>query len=175
MSTIRQMTVQGLKPGDTFTVERCFTLDEVRQFADLTRDYNPIHFERRFTSAKNIPDLICHGLLVGGLLTEIGGQIGWLASGMRFVFKAPVYPGDRIVCKLTIMSVDAKGRARAEAQFHNQDNRLVLDGELTGIIPGERERQILQRMVDEGDPTNACRGKHYKVDRSLSGQNPDGG
>jgi acyl dehydratase len=174
MSTIRKLTVQGLKPGDTLTVERSFTHDEVQQFADLTRDYNPIHFERRFTTAKKIPDLICHGLLVGGMITEIGGQIGWLASGMRFVFKAPVYPGDRIACTLTIMSVDAKGRARAEAQFRNQDGRLVLDGELTGIIPGETERQVLQHMMDEGDPTNACRGKPYAVRRSSSGSVSEG-
>lgn len=28
--------------------------------------------------------MICHGLLVGGMICEFGGQVGWLASGMDF-------------------------------------------------------------------------------------------
>ena len=123
-------------------------------FADITRDYNPIHFEKRFVQTKNFNGRICHGLLVGSILTEIGGQIGWLASDMNFRFKRPVYIGDTIECTFTISEVDARNRARAEAIYRNQDGVIVLEADLAGILPGTPELEVLDTMAAEGDPTN---------------------
>ena len=119
MSQIRKKAIQGLAAGDTFVVLRRFTEEDVSAFAHVTRDYNPIHFDKRFVKTKNFNGRICHGLLVGSILTEIGGQIGWLASEMNFRFKRPVYLGDTIECTFTISEVDARNRARAEAIFRN--------------------------------------------------------
>ena len=155
MSEIRKRAIQGLKIGDSFTVARTFTEKDMMKFGEISRDYNPVHFDRRFAAAKNFNGRICHGLLVAGMLTEIGGQIGWLASEMNFRFKQPVYFGDTIECSLTITEIDALSqRARAEAVYRNQENTVVLEAELAGILPGTRERQILDAMVAEGDPTN---------------------
>ncbi len=157
MSIIRQRTIAGLTIGTAFTVTRTFSESQVEQFAGLTRDYNPIHFDPRFVAVKGLKDKICHGLLVGGMVTEVGGQIGWLASGMNFRFKRPVYIGDTITCTVTITEVDEKGRARADAVFVNQDGELVLTAHLTGRVPGNAEIQVLKQMVEEGDPTNGLR------------------
>jgi acyl dehydratase len=154
MSKIRNQTIEGLKAGDTITVSRTFTEGDVFRFAEITRDYNPIHFDERFTGVKNLKGRICHGLLVGSLLTEIGGQIGWLASKMDFSFKHPVYFGDTVTCDLIITDIDSKNRAKASARFTNQDGTMVLEAELGGILPGEPERQVLKAMVAEGDATN---------------------
>ena len=111
-------------------------------FADITRDYNPIHFEKRFVQTKNFNGRICHGLLVGSILTEIGGQIGWLASEMNFRFKRPVYLGDTIECTFTISEIDDRYRARAQAIYRNQDGTIVLEADLAGILPGTPERKF---------------------------------
>lgn len=157
MSKIRTKTIEGLKAGYTFTVTRTFTEQDVFRFADITRDYNPIHFEDRFAETKKLSGRICHGLLVGSLLTEIGGQIGWLASAMNFRFKGPVFFGDTITCTLTITEIDSENRAQAGAQFTNRQGTVVLEAELGGILPGEPEREVLKAMVNEGDPTNKAR------------------
>ncbi len=154
MSEIRKRTIQGLRLGDTFTISRRFTEEDMMIFADVTRDYNAVHFDSRFSGAKNFKDRICHGLLVGSMLTEIGGQIGWLASVMSFRFKQPVYFGETITCKFTIAEVDERRRASAEAVYFNQDGDIVLEAELKGILPDAAERRILDAMVAEGDPTN---------------------
>ena len=154
MSKIRKKTIQGLAAGDTFVVTRQFTQADMLSFADVTRDYNPIHFEKRFTDVKNFRDPICHGLLVGSILTEVGGQIGWLASEMSFRFKRPVYFGDTIECTFTISEIDERNRARADVIYRNQDGTIVLEAELAGVVPGEPERKVLEAMVAEGDPTN---------------------
>jgi 3-hydroxybutyryl-CoA dehydratase len=157
MSYIRKKAIAGLKPGDSFTVSRTFTEQDTLAFADISRDYNPVHFDHRFASSQNFRARICHGLLVASLLTEIGGQIGWLASGMTFRFKKPVYFGDTIECCLTITELDDRNRARAEALFRNQQNETVIEASLTGIVPGPRQRGVMEAMLAEGDPSNKHR------------------
>jgi acyl dehydratase len=154
MSEIRNKTIKGLRTGDTFSIKRMFTEKDTLIFADITRDYNPVHFDDRFAAVKNLDGRICHGLLIAGMLTEIGGQIGWLASGMNFRFKRPVFFGDTITCTLTITEIDPDNRARAVAIYINREGKTVLEADLTGILPGESERQILSAMVAEGNLTN---------------------
>ncbi len=154
MSGIRQRAIAGLRPGDTFTLTRTFTADDTRSFGALSRDYNPVHYDPRFAEAKGFPGLICHGLLVGSLITEAGGQIGWLATGLEFRFLKPVFFGDTITCRFTLLEVDERGRAQASATFSNQDGTTVVEASLTGRLPGDAERAILAAMVAEGDPTN---------------------
>jgi len=149
MSQIRTQTIRGLTVGETFTVSRKFIEQDMLTFADITRDYNPIHFDERFVAAKNLQGRICHGLLVGSLLTEIGGQIGWLASEMNFRFKKPVYFGDTIECSLTITKIDEQNRARSEVVYRNQNGTIVLEAELAGILPGDRERKVLAAILAE--------------------------
>lgn len=154
MTSIRNKAIEGIMEGDIFSFSRTFTEDDVLQFADITMDYNPIHFEDRFVKIKNFQKRICHGLLVGSMLTTIGGQIGILASHMDFVFKKPVYIGDTVSCRWTFTEIDKKGRAKAEVEFHNQDGVIVLTATIKGIIPGSMERTIMNTMIEEGDPTN---------------------
>lgn len=154
MSSIRNRAIEGIRVGDEFSVSRTFTEQDTMQFSDVSRDYNPVHFEDRFAEAKNFNGRICHGLLVGSMLTEIGGQIGVLASHMNFVFKKPVYFGDTVTCRWTFTEIDDENRAKAEVEFRNQDEIVVLTATVKGIVPGNRERAILKAMVEEGDPTN---------------------
>jgi 3-hydroxybutyryl-CoA dehydratase len=157
MSYIRRKAVAGLKVGDSFAVSRTFTEQDTMAFADISRDYNAVHFDHRFAEARNLHGRICHGLLVASLLTEIGGQVGWLASGMTFRFRKPVYFGDTIECCFTITELDDRNRAKAEAVFKNQQDQTVIEASLTGIIPGLPERRVMEAMMAEGDPTNKCR------------------
>jgi len=154
MSDIRRKAIEGLKPGDTFSVSRTFSEQDMIRFADISRDYNPVHFDERFAKVKNYERRVCHGLLIASMITEIGGQIGWLASGMNFRFKKPVYFGDTIKCDFTITDIDERGRAKADAVFKNADGVTVLEAVTTGFPPGDREKQVMKDMLAEGDPTN---------------------
>jgi len=46
----KDFIVEGLKTGDTFSVSRTFDERDVIQFADISRDYNPDHFDERFAN-----------------------------------------------------------------------------------------------------------------------------
>ena len=154
MSYIRKKAIEGLDIGDNFSVSRTFIEQDVIRFGDISRDYNPVHYDERFAKVKNFDSRICHGLLVASILTEIGGQIGWLASEMIFKFKNPVYLGDTVRCDFTITDIDEKRRARAEAVFTNDHDITVLEAVVTGIVPGAQEKQVMKDMLAKGDSTN---------------------
>ena len=152
--TLRKQAVAGLKPGDTFIITRTFSREETNAFGDLTRDYNPVHYDTRWTQSKGFDGLICHGLLVGGMICEFGGQVGWLATGMDFKFLRPVYFNDTIECRIVMTQVEANGRAAADARFFNQHGIQVARAALEGRLPIDGEKEILNQMMAEGDPTN---------------------
>ena len=93
------------------------------------------------------------------MICEIGGQMGWLATGMNFRFIRPVYFDDTIRCTFTITKMAENGRAEAEAFFENQEGKQVCTAHLTGLLPCHEERDLLKQMMDEGDPTNKLSSK----------------
>jgi len=161
MSRLRQKSADGLRTGDTFTIERTFTEREIADFAAMSGDYGAVHFDRRFAESQGFNGLICQGLLVAGMITEIGGQVAWLASYMSFKYKAPVYPGDTIRCTYTITRLDEEtGKATGEGLYLNQHDVVVLESLVKGVIPGIEQRGVLQAMLDEDDPTNKLGHKY---------------
>jgi 3-hydroxybutyryl-CoA dehydratase len=154
---IRQRAAEGLIAGDRFTITRCFSPEDIASFAAISRDYNPVHCDSHFATIKGMREPIAHGLLTASLITEIGGQIGWLASGMSFKFKRPVYAGETLTCDWVISKIDEQERAKAEINVINGDGVTVLEAEITGVLPNENERKRLTEMLTEGDPTNGVR------------------
>lgn len=157
--SLREKAIEGIGPKDRFSFTRTFDERDVAAFGDLTRDYNPVHYDSEYAKIKGFDRLICHGLLTGAMVCELGGQLAWLATGMRFSFLRPVYVGDTVTCTLTILAVDENRFARAEARIVNQNDEQVLLAELEGFLPGPEEGRRLEQMVAQGDPTNKLAGR----------------
>ena len=147
MTEIREKAIAGLAVGDRFKISRTFTEADVNRFAKITRDHNPVHLDERFAAAKGYNGRVCHGLLIAGMISEIGGQIGWLASEMQFAYKKPVYFGDTITCDFEITEIGENGRALAIAEYKNQDGIVVIEGVLKGLLPGEPEKGIMRTLL----------------------------
>jgi 3-hydroxybutyryl-CoA dehydratase len=145
---MRQQAIEGLKEGASFTYSRTFSQQETERFGDLTRDYNPVHYDLRWSQAKGFDGLICHGLLVGSMICDFGGQVGWLATGMSFKFIKPVYPGQSITCTITIDTIEPSGRAEAKAVCANEGGEPVCYATLSGRLPLADERGLLKLITD---------------------------
>ncbi len=157
--SLRQAAARGLKVGDRFRIRRTFSEEETRAFGELTRDYNPVHYDTAWCDAKGFRDRICHGLLVGSMICEFGGQVGWLASAMSFRFLRPVYFGEALCCTITITHLAADGRAEAEAEWTNAAGERLLTAQMKGRLPRGQERELLQRWIEAGEPQNPLRGR----------------
>ena len=116
--------------------QRQLNVDEeiVQRYAEITGDYNPLHFDVEFAGRTRFGRLIAQGGITTGLLHALVAM-DMPGPGSVFVrqswsFPAPVYIGDTLHAEATVKSVRAKG-SRAELEFavKNQDGELVLEGE----------------------------------------------
>jgi 3-hydroxybutyryl-CoA dehydratase len=145
MIQTRGTLAAGLQPGDRAVYTRTFTQADVALFGGVTADGNPYHFDAEFARASRFGRPIVHGLLVGSMVTHIGGQWAWLADSMSFEFVAPVFVGDTVTVEVVIESVDERGRYTARARFVNQRGEEVMRGALTGYPPRPQELALLGR------------------------------
>ncbi len=117
--------------GDTYTHERTFSHEDVERFGELSGDTQPIHTE---------PDengrLVVQGLLTATIPTKIGGDLEYLARTMTFEFRRPVYTGQRIVCELTIESVEERDDRYdvASRAVCRRGEETVLQGSVDGVV-----------------------------------------
>ncbi|KTG08413.1 dehydratase [Haloprofundus marisrubri] len=117
-------------PGESHTVERTFSVEEVETFADLSGDTQPQH-----TAPDDEGRLMVHGLLTATLPTQIGGKEEVLAHTMEFTFSQPVYTGERITCTWTYESVEERSdRYDLTANIVcSRGDEVVLSGTVTGL------------------------------------------
>jgi acyl dehydratase len=144
----RRQAAAGLSVGDTFEFSRTFSTEDVARFGELTRDQNPIHSDAAFAGLKGFSGPVCHGLLVGALFTEIGGQLAWLATRLDFSFLRPAYPGELLTCTLRIESINEKRFAVATGTVADPSGQTLVEVRLEGFVPGPGERARLKSLFD---------------------------
>lgn len=106
----------------------------VRSYAEITGDYNPLHFDRDFAASTRFKDLIAQGGITTGLLHALVAM-DMPGPGSVFVtqnwrFTKPVYIGDTIRANATVKSV-RRGMAIIGFVIENQHGEHVLKGEAT--------------------------------------------
>jgi 3-hydroxybutyryl-CoA dehydratase len=141
----RLVIERGLHAGMTTRLVRTFTQEDIAAFARITGDRNPYHFDDAFASQSRFGEPIAHGLLVASMITEVGGELAWLATSMTFRFVAPVHAGDTITLEMTVLSISEKNFAEAQAIWTNQHGKIVLTGDLAGYPPTHEQRKLLER------------------------------
>ena len=110
------------------------TADHVRTFAELTGDYNPLHFDEAFAARTKFGRLVVQGGLTTGLLhalvaTDLPGP-GTVFLSQNWNFVAPVYIGDEITAEAEVVTVHAaKPVVQLKVKVTRQTGDLVLEGE----------------------------------------------
>lgn len=56
--------------GNKLTVTRVFTQDDVKVFAEMVGDVNPIHLDKEYASKTKFKKTIVHGILANGYVSE---------------------------------------------------------------------------------------------------------
>ena len=108
--------------------------DVVRKFAEITGDYNPLHFEETFAAKTRFGRLIAQGGLATGLLHALVAMdlpgAGSVFVRQSWKFPNPVYIDDTISAVGTVKSVQAKRRmTEMEFRVTNQNGDVVLEGD----------------------------------------------
>ena len=123
-----------LQVGRTVTRSLTVTADHVKRYAELTGDYNPLHFDAEFAARTKFGRLVAQGGLTTGLLhalvaMDLPGP-GTVFLSQQWSFTAPVYIGDTITATARVLSVHAiKPVTQLGIEVMRQDGEVVLMGE----------------------------------------------
>ena len=129
-----------LQVGDTASMSKVVSDEDVRTFAEISGDKNPVHLDDDYAATTFFKRRIAHGALSGALISAVLGMVmpgpGTIYLSQSLNFKAPVYIGDEITARLEVIAYRPDKRiATFKTQVFNQDEKLVLDGEAVVIAP----------------------------------------
>jgi len=108
--------------------------EHVRQFAKMTGDYNPLHFDSDFAAKTKFKKLVVQGGLTTGLLHALvamdmpGPGTVFLSQNWRFT--APVFIGDTITAEAEVLKIHpSKPVTRLKIKITREEEETVLEGE----------------------------------------------
>ena len=106
----------------------------VKTFAELTGDYNPLHFDQDFAARTKFGRLVIQGGLTTGLLNALVAMdmpgTGTVFLSQNWKFTAPVFIGDTISAEAEVASIhDTKPVVQLMVRVSRQDGATVLEGE----------------------------------------------
>jgi 3-hydroxybutyryl-CoA dehydratase len=115
------------------------TTEHIEQFARLSGDRNPVHFDDAFARSIGFDGRIAHGAVTASLLSAVLGMDlpgpGSVFLGQRVRFLLPVKPGDTITAALEVAKVRPdKPIVTLAAKITNGAGEVVADGELVVLL-----------------------------------------
>ena len=139
--------MKKIKIGQRAERSLTITKEHVQIFAELTGDYNPLHFDREFASSTKFKDLVVQGGLTTGLLHALVAMDmpgpGTVFLSQNWKFTAPVYIWDTITAKAEVLSIhDAKPVIQLGISVIRQNQEVVLEGEAWTYTMGITEHIV---------------------------------
>lgn len=122
--------------GTRATVAKTLTDEDVRAFAALTGDDNPLHLDEAYAATTRFGGRIVHGMLTASLFSTIVGKHlpgeGGIYLGQQVRFLLPVRPGDTITATAEVVAIRAEQRILTlRTECTNQRGETVVTGEAT--------------------------------------------
>ena len=123
-----------LTVGQKATRSLTLTAEHVQKYAEMTGDYNPLHFDEAFAAGTKFRKLVVQGGLTTGVLNALvamdmpGPGTVFLSHDFKFI--APVYIGDTITGEAEVLSVhSSKPVTQLKITVTRQTGETVLEGE----------------------------------------------
>jgi phosphate acetyltransferase len=143
---IENRTFDEIGIGDSATLERTLTEQDITLFAVMSGDINPAHVDAEYATSSRFREVIGHGMWSGALISTILGTLfpgpGTIYLGQNLRFRRPVKVGDTITIKVTAKEKDvAKGKIVLDTECTNQDGDVVVSGAAEVIAPTEKVRR----------------------------------
>jgi acyl dehydratase len=126
--------MEKITAGQKATRSITFTADHVKIYADLSGDYNPLHFDEGFVENTKFGKLVVQGGLTTGVLHALVAMDmpgpGTVFLSQNWKFTAPVFIGDTITAEAEVLSVhESKPVTQLAIAIRRQDGEIVLEGE----------------------------------------------
>jgi 3-oxoacyl-[acyl-carrier protein] reductase len=163
----------ALQTGDVAYVTKTITATEIRRFAELADDFNPLHLDAEFAGRTGFRQPVAHGMLLASYLSGLVGMHlpgpGALWTRQELRWPAPVFAGDTVRIELRVTHKSEGARAvTVQVTAVNQNGTKVMEGE--GVVMMVETRQATVSRGLRGRlalVTGASRGIGAAVARAL--------
>jgi len=130
-----------LKISDSASLTRTFTEADVRTFAAISGDTNPVHLDDDFAAGTQFKQRLVHGMLTAGLISAVLGTKlpgpGSIYISQSINFRAPIFINDTVIATVTVAKIhERKPIVTLETVCKNQNDVVVLEGEAVLMVPG---------------------------------------
>ena len=127
------MKIEDFYIGQTASLKKTFSSDEINAFAELSLDRNPIHLNETYAEQTIFGSRIVHGFLVGSLISAVfGTQLpgeGAIYLHQEMNFRKPVYHGEEITATVTVTNIrKEKSILYFDTKCENGRGEVVIDG-----------------------------------------------
>ena len=130
---------EDLTIGMSAEYRRAISDEEMRLFADLTGDTNPLHFDDDFAAQSRFGGRIVHGMCTASFIsTVIGTRMpgpGSIYLSQTLRFTAPVRPGDEVVARAVVDRLIPERRRVEFETTCSVGERIVLTGRALAQVP----------------------------------------
>lgn len=128
------------QPGDAFSFERHISAEDVRRFAEIVGDLNPIHLDAEFAAQSFFKRRIVHGAFLGGLISKVLGMDfpgqGTVYISQNSTFKRPVYVDTKVKIEVKVTeTIPEKRRLVLDTTVLNENGEVCLAGTAVVWIP----------------------------------------
>ncbi|MFI4919141.1 MAG: bifunctional enoyl-CoA hydratase/phosphate acetyltransferase [Legionellales bacterium] len=146
MSYIENRVFDEITIGDSATLKRLLTQEDIALFAVMSGDVNPAHVDAEYAQNDMFHKIIAQGMWGASLLstvlgTELPGP-GTIYLDQTLKFEHPVAIGDTITVTLTV--IDKKPEKHIvglDCKCINQEGKTVISGLATVIAPTEKVKR----------------------------------
>jgi 3-hydroxybutyryl-CoA dehydratase len=165
-----------LQIGDQWsTPTKRISGEQVRQFASLTGDYNPLHWDEDYARQTPFGQPIAHGLLGLSVAAGLGSECP-LVETVAFLgvsdwrFLKPIYHGDEIHLVTEVVDLEPAGRKRGRVRWKqtvlNQHGQCVQEGLFETLI--SRQTHKAERPAAPDSERGVERSSDRPADRSIA-------
>jgi phosphotransacetylase/acyl dehydratase len=165
--TVENRTFDEIRIGESASLSKTITREDIDLYAAVSGDVNPTHFNETFARAARAPGVIAHSMLAAGLISNVLGNklpgAGTIYRSQDLRFRQPVQVGDTV--KVTVTAREKRPDDHVilfDCNCTNQGGEMVLSGTAEVVAPTER----LQNPAHEL-PTVHLR-RHEKYDRLIT-------
>ena len=131
--------IENIREGMTASYSQTITDYDVKAFAGLSGDHNPIHIDEEYASNSRFKQRIAHGFHSASFFSAIfGTQLpgkGCIYASQSLNFKRPVYLGDTVTASVTVRVVDVKAKKVEFETLCKVRNKVVTSGIAEIFIP----------------------------------------
>jgi enoyl-CoA hydratase len=128
--------------GQYASIEKRFESNDLKSFAELSNDFNPLHFDSTFAATTRFKRPIVHGMLVSSLFSGLiaglwPGDAIYVEQSTRFV--KPIFVSQPIVASVNVVAIKNQ-TITLETIVKDEKENVCIDGKAIIFIPQEKQQ-----------------------------------